>query len=472
MFRLTVLDITFLLSVLIAPVASLAADDRPVPPADPKSEEECRAYQRQQIDYARIALQKSRECDARNRATNNQDVVLYQSSCGGGVLSAFSSCRELSDAAWCALAGMSEKMSACVEKASAAEQKRLTNARAQNEQQKQIEAEKLLQGQGAAAERGTDDLRRSLQGERELASRSAQDAAAARRDVETHTASAAKASNDASQRIQAADQGCAELKRSLQKEHERAEALAKELSLARAAVYAYEAQAHNAGEQAVDSKPAAENGGAELRKSLQQEQERTARLEQDLGTAHAQAAKAGSEAARLKRAADDNSAESLRLLQQEREKTSRLEQELASERTTKKAVLAGSEAMTTGQVARDKQPRTQATRPVTQTTTAAAQSNAEPDAEKAAEVTRFMARASALLGRGDIASARIVLERAVEMGSAQANFALAETYDPHVLRKWGAYGTLGDAAKALDFYARAQAGGINEAKGRLDALRR
>src|SRR5215831_646683 len=116
MLRLSVLSTTFLVSVLIAPVSSLEADDRPVPPADPKSREECRAYQRQQMNYADIAVQKSKECSARNREANHEDIVLYHASCGGNVLSAFSSCTELADAAWCALAGVSEKMSACFEK--------------------------------------------------------------------------------------------------------------------------------------------------------------------------------------------------------------------------------------------------------------------------------------------------------------------------------------------------------------------
>ena len=77
-----------------------------------------------------------------------------------------------------------------------------------------------------------------------------------------------------------------------------------------------------------------------------------------------------------------------------------------------------------------------------------------------------------LLGRGDIGSARNLLQRASEMGDAQASFTLAETYDPLILSKWGTYGTLGDAKRALDLYARAFAGGINEAKERSDALRR
>jgi len=82
-----------------------------------------------------------------------------------------------------------------------------------------------------------------------------------------------------------------------------------------------------------------------------------------------------------------------------------------------------------------------------------------------------MARANALLAQGDIASARIVLERAVDLGSAKAAFALAETYDPIVLDAWRTFGTLGDVARAKQLYAKAKAGGVQEAQGRLNALR-
>jgi hypothetical protein len=58
------------------------------------------------------------------------------------------------------------------------------------------------------------------------------------------------------------------------------------------------------------------------------------------------------------------------------------------------------------------------------------------------------------------------------MGSAQASFSLAETYDPLILAKWGTYGTHGDAIKAQDLYVKAEAAGIQEAKARFEALRR
>ena len=92
------------------------------------------------------------------------------------------------------------------------------------------------------------------------------------------------------------------------------------------------------------------------------------------------------------------------------------------------------------------------------------------EAQGSPEATRLIARANALLGQGDIGAARIVLERAAEMGSAQANFRLAQTYDPVILSAWGTYGTRGEATKAREFYAKAQAGGIREAKDRFEAL--
>jgi hypothetical protein len=83
------------------------------------------------------------------------------------------------------------------------------------------------------------------------------------------------------------------------------------------------------------------------------------------------------------------------------------------------------------------------------------------------DLQRLMSRASLLLSQGDIGAARAVLERAAETGNARALFALAETFDPVVLSAWGALGTRGDAARAQELYAKALAGGVQEAKKRL-----
>jgi hypothetical protein len=107
---------------------------------------------------------------------------------------------------------------------------------------------------------------------------------------------------------------------------------------------------------------------------------------------------------------------------------------------------------------------TQAVEPAAPVQPAAADAHGNPEA------ARLMARASTLLAQGNIGAARIVLERAAETGSAQANFMLAETYDPVILSMWGTYGTRGEATKARELYAKAHAGGIEEAKNRFDAL--
>jgi hypothetical protein len=84
---------------------------------------------------------------------------------------------------------------------------------------------------------------------------------------------------------------------------------------------------------------------------------------------------------------------------------------------------------------------------------------------------RLLARANALLGQADISGARPLLEYALEHGSARAAFMLAETYDPRVLQSWRARGIAGDLTKARKLYERAQAGGIEDAKERIKALR-
>jgi hypothetical protein len=48
---------------------------------------------------------------------------------------------------------------------------------------------------------------------------------------------------------------------------------------------------------------------------------------------------------------------------------------------------------------------------------------------------------------------------------------LAETYDARVLQSWRARGISGDPTKARELYERAQAGGIEDAKERIEALK-
>jgi len=170
--------------------------------------------------------------------------------------------------------------------------------------------------------------------------------------------------------------------------------------------------------------------------------------------------KARDDAAQFKQTAERTTAE----LQQERDSAKALSRELAMARESAQRAI---DTRTTLQRTANSQ-----IAQVTQAVEASASKQPAAEVSKGdAEVAKLMVRARALLGQGNIAAARIVLERAAETGSAQASFALAETYDPVILSTWGTYGTHGDATKARELYAKAHAGGIQEAKDRFNALR-
>ncbi|QQN62977.1 hypothetical protein JIR23_26070 [Bradyrhizobium diazoefficiens] len=382
-----------------------------------------------------------------------------------------------------------------------------------------------------ASDTGAAELRASLQQERERASKLEQDLASAKRDVETQATLATKASEETSRLKQAAESDATELKRSLQQEHDKAEALARELSTARTQTYAYEAQARKTDEQLEDlKKRAADTGAPQLRASLQQERERASRLEQELASAKrevetqtALVTKAQDETSRLKQAAESDATQLKRSLQQEHDKAEALAKEFQAAHATRDEYEARARNES-GQIEQKQVAETDATEPRKslqreqasakqvdpaserrnkQAFTAAVVANArpiasannEPEADRAkplqadqiksarvgderpdsvdegAAARRLVPRARILLEQGDIGAARIVLERAAERGSAQAVFALAETYDPHVLPKWSTVGTLGDVTKARELYARAEAVGNTQAKQRLEALR-
>jgi len=232
--------------------------------------------------------------------------------------------------------------------------------------------------------------------------------ATARREIDTHAALSSKAGDEAARLKQVAESTAAEMRQSLQRERDKAEALARELATARREIETHVALSSKAADEAAELKQVAESTTAELRRSLQQERNRAEALARDL--------------------------------------------EFARRTTDPRIAL---------------QPA--ASSPITQV--AAIEQHTAAEAQSSPEAERLIARASALLRQGNIGAARIVLERAAETGSAQASFTLAETYDPVVLSTWGTYGTRGDTTKAREFYANAYAGGIQEAKDRFNALR-
>lgn len=86
------------------------------------------------------------------------------------------------------------------------------------------------------------------------------------------------------------------------------------------------------------------------------------------------------------------------------------------------------------------------------------------------EIAGLIKRGQQLLSAGDIAPARLMLQRAALGGSAQAALMLGGTFDPDVLRELGVLGFAPNPAKAREWYQKALKLGANEASRRLDRL--
>ena len=82
----------------------------------------------------------------------------------------------------------------------------------------------------------------------------------------------------------------------------------------------------------------------------------------------------------------------------------------------------------------------------------------------------LMTRAKSLLALGDIAAARLLLERAANAQDATAAFLLARTYDPAVLRVRDTRSITPDPVMARDWYRKAASFGSAEAQQRLTQL--
>jgi hypothetical protein len=91
----------------------------------------------------------------------------------------------------------------------------------------------------------------------------------------------------------------------------------------------------------------------------------------------------------------------------------------------------------------------------------------QPRQHDAAEIAQIVKKGDELMTNGDVASARLMYQRAAEAGEAAAAFALAETYDPQVLAKKG---IPPDVGLAQQWYAKARELGSTQASERLDRL--
>jgi hypothetical protein len=88
-----------------------------------------------------------------------------------------------------------------------------------------------------------------------------------------------------------------------------------------------------------------------------------------------------------------------------------------------------------------------------------------------AQETPMLERAFNLLGQGDIASARLLLEHLARKGSGKGAYALGQTYDPTFFRSMFTIGgPKPDTEKARKWYDLAAQLGQNEARKRLNQL--
>src|SRR5262252_9397773 len=163
-----------------------------------------------------------------------------------------------------------------------------------------------------------------------------------------------------------------------------------------------------------------------------------------------------------------------KLLAQERARAQALERQLAA-RGDEQELLAQERAR--NQALELQLPVREDTRPDRERKTAASRSHGPASMATTSEgsdnleAAHLMTQARLLLDQGNIISARSLLERAAESGSAVALFLLAETYDRAMLSAWGIFGRRGNVTKARKLYAKAVAGGVHEAKYRLSVLR-
>jgi hypothetical protein len=91
----------------------------------------------------------------------------------------------------------------------------------------------------------------------------------------------------------------------------------------------------------------------------------------------------------------------------------------------------------------------------------------------ASEIALMVKNGSDFMANGNVGAARMMLQPAAEAGDPVAAFALAETYDPVVLKKLNATGGItADVALAQSWYEKAKNLGSTVAPERLERLAR
>jgi hypothetical protein len=118
----------------------------PVAPADPKSQDDCRDYQRKHNEYLKATEKQYAECQASASKSNSSEFVNVELPCqpGSAKATTYKQCAGVSVIAWCATIGFAEKYGECMKQALAAERKPIDDAVAKNDERRSKEADKLL----------------------------------------------------------------------------------------------------------------------------------------------------------------------------------------------------------------------------------------------------------------------------------------------------------------------------------------
>jgi hypothetical protein len=118
----------------------------------------------------------------------------------------------------------------------------------------------------------------------------------------------------------------------------------------------------------------------------------------------------------------------------------------------------------------DSSPERQAIASVSGPQPAPAQGSGSVSRIDSPENIAFIERGMAFLKRGDLASARLLLRRAADAGSAEGALMLGSTFDPVTIQELGVIGVEPDVARARQWYQKAVELGSDAAAQRLAKL--
>jgi hypothetical protein len=98
------------------------------------------------------------------------------------------------------------------------------------------------------------------------------------------------------------------------------------------------------------------------------------------------------------------------------------------------------------------------------------QHDVPPVSADGVETLDLLAAAQRFISSGDVLAARAILSARATSGDASAEFALAETYDPNLLKVWNVTNVDGHAGYARRLYDAALRDGRSDAAARITAL--